>query len=110
MPRLRGKNKKRMGEVTVESLARFMGIAKPSTAKFAAAIEHSIAAAQAYRSRPLPEQLTREHQNGIQLLAARLLLAEQLDAPPAAKDVPLIVRYWWMLGDQSTEGGTHGDG
>lgn len=86
-----------MDALTIEGLARFMGVESPAEDLFGAAITQASTAAQSFVGRPLPLPHPSTYVRGVQLLAAQLLITNRLDAPPEIADVPPVVRYWLTL-------------
>lgn len=80
--------------VTAASLAEFIGI-DGNPARLEQAIDLASAAAAAELGIPsLPAVLPHPLAQAVKLLASKLLITDQLDEPPAAADLPLVVRYY----------------
>ena len=80
--------------ITADSLAEFIGI-DGDPERLQRAVSLSTAAAAAEIGMPsLPADLPHPLAQAVKLLAAKLLITDQLDEPPAAADLPLVVRYY----------------
>lgn len=78
-------------------LATFMGVDEPDTEKLTRATNVAMAAAAEIMGRPLPDPITHELRQGVNLLASQLLLKGDLDSPVDPATVPLVARYYFRL-------------
>ncbi len=82
--------------VNVASLATFMRIEQPDTDRLASSLDLARAAAASIIGRPVREAESHNIRHGIHMLAAQLLLKDQLDAAvPTGAAIPSMVRYLW---------------
>jgi hypothetical protein len=80
--------------VTAASLAEFIGIdGDPHRLEQAIGLA-SAAAATELGIPSLPSDLPHPLAQAVKLLASKLLITNQLEQPPAAADLPLVVRYY----------------
>lgn len=80
--------------VTADSLAKFTGIDDdPARLEQAIALASTAAATQ-LGIPALPGNLPHPIAQAVKLLATKLLIANQLDEPPAGEAIPLVVRYY----------------
>jgi hypothetical protein len=84
--------------VTTAQLAEFLGGELPGQEEqISTALDLSLATAERFIARPLPDPLTHNLAQGVRLLAASLLLRNRLEEPVADADVPMLARYYWRL-------------
>jgi|688.fasta_scaffold1056576_2 hypothetical protein len=80
--------------VSAASLAEFIGIdGDPHRLEQAIALASAAAAAE-LEVPALPAELSHPLAQAVKLLASKLLITDQLEHPPAAADLPLVVRYY----------------
>jgi hypothetical protein len=85
--------------LTVDSLAAFMEIEQPDRARLGLALDLAKEAALAVTGRPVGETASHGVRHGVHMLAAQLLIKDQLEAAPQGADIPGVVRYLWKTAD-----------
>jgi hypothetical protein len=84
--------------LTAAQLAEFLGgELDGAKEQIDQALKLSIAAAERFTGRPVPNQMPHNLAHGIRLLAASLLLRNRLEEPVADSDIPMLARYHWKL-------------
>jgi hypothetical protein len=84
--------------INTAALAAFLtdGAANADPAHLERVLELSLQAAEAFIGHPIGDAAPHPIRHGVLLLAAHLLLLEEhQDEPPAAADIPLVIRYLW---------------
>lgn len=82
--------------LSVDSLADFLSIEHPDRDRLWRALDLATTAAQDYLGEPItPEALPHPIRHGIHMLAAQLLVTDQLERVPAQVEIPAIVRGLW---------------
>lgn len=85
--------------VSIESLADFLGDQQPDRDRLEQALALAKDAAQSFTGIFIGETATHPIRQGLFMLAAKLLITNQLDEPPAETTIPLVVRYFWRAAD-----------
>lgn len=85
--------------LSVASLAEFLGDEQPDRARLEQALTLARAAAEAFTGAAVADTAAHPVRHGVHMLAAQLLITNQLDAAPDAADIPLVVRYLWRSAD-----------
>lgn len=83
--------------ISVDSLAAFMAVEHPDREAMSKALDLAKEAAERLGGIPVPDVASNNLRQSIHLLASKLLISQQLDAPVPANEVPLVVRYYWKL-------------
>jgi len=86
-------------ELSVDSLAAFIGDEQPDRDRLEQALTLACEAAEAFTGEAVAELAPHPIRHGVHMLAAQLLITNQLDAAPAAEAIPLVVRYFWRAAD-----------
>ena len=81
--------------LSVDSLAAFMAIDQPDRERLGLALSLAKDAALAVTGLPVGDTANHGIRHGIHMLAAQLLIRDQLDAPPESAAIPGVVRYLW---------------
>jgi hypothetical protein len=81
--------------LNVDSLAAFMTLEQPDCARLQQGLDLATQAAAVYIGRPITGNEPHPIRHGIHMLAAQLLIADQLDSTPHAASIPGVVRYLW---------------
>lgn len=89
----------RLEDISVDSLAAFIADEKPDRKRLEQALNLAKEAAEAFTGEAVADTASHAIRQGIHLLAAQLLITDQLDAPPTEASIPLVVRYYWRLAD-----------
>jgi hypothetical protein len=79
----------------IDSLAAFMDIEQPDRERLGRALDLAKEAALAATGQPVGDAAGHGIRHGVHMLAAQLLLKDQLEAAPAGADIPGVVRYLW---------------
>lgn len=87
----------RLEDISVDSLAAFIGDDQPDRDRLEQALARAREAAESFTGAQVADTATHAIRQGIHLLAAQLLITDQLDAAPAEDSIPLVVRYYWRL-------------
>lgn len=82
--------------LNVDSLAAFMGIEQPDRDRLEHALDLAIAAGESVTGRLIGDMAPHGVRHGVHLLAAELLIKDQLDDIPDPAAIPLVVRYLWQ--------------
>jgi hypothetical protein len=85
--------------LTVDSLAAFMEIEQPDRERLGLALRLAKEAALAVTGRPVGDTAPHGIRHGVHMLAAQLLIRDQLDAAPQGAEIPGVVRYLWKTAD-----------
>lgn len=85
--------------VTVDSLAAFMDIEQPDRERLGLALQLAKEAALAVTGRPVGDAASHGIRHGVHMLAAQLLIKDQLEAAPQGPEIPGVVRYLWKTAD-----------
>lgn len=85
--------------VSVDSLAAFMAIEQPDRDRLGLALTLAKDAALSVTGRPVGDTASHGIRHGVHMLAAQLLIKDQLDAAPQGSDIPGVVRYLWKTAD-----------
>lgn len=86
-------------DLNVDSLAAFIGDDKPDRKRLDRALARAREAAETFIGEPVGDTAPHAIRQGVHLLAAQLLITDQLDAAPSEESIPLLVRYYWRLAD-----------
>lgn len=81
--------------VSIDTLAAFIGDDRPDTDRLTTALALATAAAAAFTHTTIGNSATHPIRQGIHLLAAHLLITDQLEQQPAEAEIPLVVRAFW---------------
>lgn len=82
--------------VSVDTLADFLAIEHPDRERLGRGIDIAITAATSFIGEPVaPDALPHTIRHGIHILAAQLLLADQLERVPAREEIPAVIRALW---------------
>lgn len=79
----------------VDSLAAFIGDAAPNRDRLTTALQLATAAAQDFIGQSIGDAAPHPIRQGIFMLAAKLLIINQLETAPAISEIPLVVRAFW---------------
>lgn len=85
--------------LSIHSLAQFLADERPNKVRLGQALALAKAAAEAFTGAPVGDAAPHNIRHGIHLLAAHLLLTNELDSPPDAAAIPLVIRYFWRSAD-----------
>ena len=85
--------------LSVDSLAEFLGDAQPDRDRLEQALTLAREAAEAFTGAAVADTAPHPIRHGVHMLAAQLLINNQLDAAPATDAIPLVVRYFWRTAD-----------
>lgn len=85
--------------LSVDSLAAFMEIAQPDRERLSLALQLASAAAGNTIGRSIRTAEPHGVRHGVHMLAAELLIKDQLDAVPEGVEIPAVVRYLWQSAD-----------
>lgn len=85
--------------VSVDSLAAFMEIAQPDRERLGLALELASTAAANTIGRAIRAAEPHGVRHGIHMLAAELLIKDQLEAVPEGVEIPAVIRYLWKSAD-----------
>lgn len=85
--------------LSVDSLAEFLGDEQPDRDRLDQALTLAREAAEAFTGAAVAGTAPHPIRHGIHMLAAQLLIANQLDAAPELPAIPLVVRYFWRSAD-----------
>lgn len=86
--------------LNVENLAAFTGV-EASEARLAKALELSRTAAERFFGFPLPATVSNVVAQGVNHLAAALILGNALSEVPSEEKIPLMARAFWMEANKS---------
>lgn len=86
-------------ELSVDSLAAFIADEKPDRQRLEQALALAKEAALAFTGEAVADTAPHAIRHGVHLLAAQLLITNQLETAPAEVNIPLVVRYFWRLSD-----------
>jgi hypothetical protein len=81
--------------VTVDSLAEFIGDQQPDRDRLEQALTIAKDAAFNFTGIAVGDTAPHPIRQGILMLAAKLLITNQLEESPATDTIPLVVRYFW---------------
>ena len=81
--------------VTVDSLAAFIGDQQPDRDRLEQALTLAKDAALNFTGVAVADTAPHPIRQGIFMLAAKLLITNQLEESPATDAIPLVVRYFW---------------
>jgi hypothetical protein len=79
----------------VASLAAFMEIEQPDRERLGLALELAKQAARSATGQPVGDIVSHGIRHGVHMLAAQLLIKDQLEATPQGVEIPGVVRYLW---------------
>lgn len=82
--------------LNVDSLAAFMEIEQPDRERLSTALDLATASAAATINRPIRDAEPHGIRHGVHMLAAELLIKDQLETAPAGVEIPAVVRYLWQ--------------
>lgn len=85
--------------ITVDTLAAFIGDEQPDPDLLQQALALATAAAETVTGNPVGDAAPHAICHGIHLLAAHLLITNELDAQPTQSAIPLVVRALWRQPD-----------
>ena len=85
--------------VTVDSLAEFIGDQQPDRDRLEQALTLAKDAALNFTGTAVADTAPHPIRQGIFMLAAKLLITNQLKESPATDTIPLVVRYFWRAAD-----------
>lgn len=83
--------------VTVDSLAAFIGDQQPDRDRLEQALTLAKDAALNFTGIAVGDTAPHPIRQGIFMLAAKLLITNQLEESPATDTIPLVVRYYFRL-------------
>lgn len=85
--------------LTVASLAEFLGDQQPDRERLAQALTLARAAAEASTGAAVADAAPHPIRHGVHMLAAHLLITDQLQDQPTGEQIPLVVRALWRQAD-----------
>lgn len=85
--------------VSIDSLAAFMAIEQPDRERLGLALNLAKDAALAVTGRPVGDTAPHGIRHGVHMLAAQLLIKDQLEAAPQGAEIPGVIRYLWKAAD-----------
>ncbi|MEY3929231.1 MAG: hypothetical protein RLZZ516_941 [Cyanobacteriota bacterium] len=86
-------------EISVDSLAAFIGDEQPDRDRLEQALTLAREAAEAFTGEAVADVAPHPIRHGVHMLAAQLLITNQLDTAPDPAAIPLVVRYFWRAAD-----------
>ena len=81
--------------VSINSLAEFIGDQQPDRDRLEKALTLAKDAALNFTGTAVGDTAPHPIRQGIFMLAAKLLITNQLEESPATDTIPLVVRYFW---------------
>ena len=85
--------------VSIDSLAAFMAIEQPDRDRLGLALNLAKDAALSVTGQPVGDTASHGIRHGVHMLAAQLLIKDQLDATPQGAEIPGVIRYLWKAAD-----------
>ncbi|NBS70283.1 hypothetical protein EBT31_15435 [bacterium] len=85
--------------LSVDSLAEFLGDQQPDRERLAQALTLARAAAEASTGAAVADAAPHPIRHGVHMLAAHLLITDQLQDQPTGEQIPLVVRALWRQAD-----------